>query len=303
MLGTHRGGGWRQSWTGEVHVSPHERPTLCVSIHDVAPATWSDCLHLLHAIRAVADIPLSWLVVPRYHGSTMRSLACESTLEGLLVQGHELVLHGYTHLDPGRPNGSWRARFLRTVYTEREGEFAALGAAEARRRIESGLAWFDERSWPVTGFVAPAWLMSRHVWPLLADYRFTYTTTLSRFHLLRPASSLFAPALVYASRNRIGRLVSPPLASAAAALCATTPMLRLALHPRDAHHPALVRHAQRLVERLLATHQPLTKAAFARRLVGLPSSTVPTSPQPPSASAHSRRSNEDSRSAGRPPWR
>lgn len=283
-------------------MSPNERPALCVAIHDVAPATWSDCLQLRHAIRAVADIPLSWLVVPRYHGSTMRSLACESALDGLLAQGHELVLHGYTHLDPGRPNGSLRSRFLRTVYTQREGEFAALGATEARRRIECGLAWFGERGWPVSGFVAPAWLMSPHVMPLLSDYPFTYTTTFPRFHLLRPARSLFAPALVYAARNGVGRFVSPPINSVAAALSGTAPLVRLALHPRDAHHPALVRHAQHLVERLLEARQPLTKAAFARRLAGLPSSTDPTLPQAPSASVRSRRSNEDSRNARHPPW-
>lgn len=282
---------------------PNERPALCVAIHDVAPATWSECLHLLHAVRAVADIPLSWLVVPRYHGNTMRSPACEAKLDSLLACGHELVLHGYTHLDPGRPCGSLRERFLRSVYTEREGEFAALGTAEARLRIDSALAWFDERGWPVSGFVAPAWLMAPQVLQLLADYRFAYTTTLTRFHVLRPHSALFAPSLVYAARNRFGRVVSAPLNSAAVALSGRLPLLRLALHPRDAHHPALVRHAQRLLEHLLATRQPLTKAAFASRLAGLPSSTDPTCPQSPSASGHSRHSSEDSRSARHRPWR
>lgn len=284
-------------------MSPNERPALCVAIHDVAPATWSECLHLLHAVRAVADIPLSWLVVPHYHGSTLRSRACEATLDGLLADGHELALHGYTHLDPSPANGSLRSRFLRTVYTEREGEFAVLGASEARRRIELGLAWFGERGWPVSGFVPPAWLLGPHVWPVLADYPFTYTTTFSRFHLLRPATALFAPSLVYAARNSLGRIVSPRLDDLAAALWSGAPLLRLALHPRDAHHPALVRHAQRLLERLLASRQALTKAEFARRLAGLPSSTDPTYPLSPSANDHSRHSSGDSHSARHPPWR
>lgn len=283
-------------------MSPNEPPALCVSIHDVAPATWSECMHLLHAIRAVADIPLSWLVVPQYHGSTLRSRACETTLGALQAQGHELVLHGYTHVDPCPPGGSLGSRFLRTVYTRREGEFAALGAAEARRRIELGLAWFSERGWPVCGFVAPAWLLGPQVLPLLADYPFTYTTTFTRFHLLRPASSLFAPALVYAARNGLGRVVSPRLGSMAAALSARAPLVRLALHPRDAHHPALVRHAQHLTERLLASRPALTKAEFARRLAGLPSSTAPTYPQSPSADVHTTHSDADSRNARHPPW-
>jgi uncharacterized protein len=286
-------------------VSQNERAALCVAIHDVAPATWSECLHLLHAIRAVADIPLSWLVVPRYHGSTLRSRACETTLDGLLADGHEMVLHGYTHLDQGAPGGSLGNRFLRGVYTKREGEFAALGGDEARRRIEHGLAWFGERGWPVSGFVAPAWLLGPQVWPLLAEYPFAYTTTFTRFHLLRPPGSLFSPALVYAARSGLGRVLSPRLDTLVAALSGAAPLARLALHPRDAHYPALVRHAQRLVERLLASRQALTKAEFARRLSGLPgpSSTGPTCPQTPSANVHTRRGTGDSHSARHPPWR
>lgn len=245
---------------------PNEPAVLNVAIHDVAPATWPECLHLLHAIQAVADIPISWLVVPRYHNSPRRSPAYEATLERLMAQGHELVLHGYTHLDSAPLAGSLRSRFVRTIYTEREGEFAALDAGEARRRIELGLAWFAERGWPVSGFVAPAWLLGNQAWPLLAEYAFKYTTTYLRFHVLQPPMSLLSPALVYAARNRIGRRVSPPLVALMAAASGTAPLLRLALHPRDARHPALVRHAQGLVERLLQSRQALTKAAFAVRL-------------------------------------
>ncbi|UUZ49807.1 DUF2334 domain-containing protein [Massilia sp. B-10] len=127
-----------------------------MSIHDVAPATWSDCLHLLHAVRAVADIPLSWLVVPCYHHNAMRSLACEATLEKLMGEGHELVLHGYTHVDRVPLRGIGPGRLLRTLYTQREGEFAAIGRDEARRRLTLGMRWFQERAWPVSGFVAPS---------------------------------------------------------------------------------------------------------------------------------------------------
>ena len=283
-------------------MSPNEPGALCVAIHDVAPATWSECLHLLHAVRAVADIPLTWLVVPCYHGSPMRSLSCEATLDRLLGDGHELALHGYTHLDTAPKARSLRARFLRTVYTEREGEFAALGAAEARRRIELGLAWFAERGWPVSGFVAPAWLLGQQAWPLLADYGFSYTTTFSRFHLLRPARSLLAPALVYAARNRVGRFVSPRLDALAVALSDRAPLLRVALHPRDAHYPALVRNAQRLIERLLVAREAQTKAVFARRLAGQ-STKAPTSPLAPSANVRNQHSSEDSHNARHPPSR
>lgn len=276
---------------------PNKRPALCVAIHDVAPATWTECLRLLDAVRAVADIPLSWLVVPEYHHGTLRSRACEATLERLLAQGHELVLHGYTHQDPAPMRGHGLARFLRSVYTQREGEFAAIDAGEARRRIELGLAWFAARGWPVSGFVAPAWLLGPGAWRVLPDYPFSYTTTYWRFYQLHPARAILAPALVYAARNRTGRTMSPHVAEFVAALSAKAQLARVALHPRDAHHPELMRHAQRLVAGLLASREAMTKAAFASRLTGSPTSTDPNSLRRASANAHTRGNSSDSRSS------
>lgn len=162
---------------------------LCVSVHDVAPATWNDCLRLLAAVRAVADIPLTWLVVPRYHGNSATSHGMQTRLSALLEQGHELALHGYTHFDSAPRARSWCGRFLREIYTAREGEFAALDQTEAQRRLELGLAWFGERKWPVSGFIPPAWLLSEAAWKALRAMPFTYTTTFTRFHCL-PASGL-----------------------------------------------------------------------------------------------------------------
>jgi uncharacterized protein len=286
-------------------VSPNDKLALCVAIHDVAPDTWTECLRLQQAVRAVADIPLTWLVVPRYHGSEWRSLACEAMLEKLAGQGHELVLHGYTHRDPAPVRGFGPGRWLRTAYTQREGEFAAIGRDEARRRIGLGLRWFQVRGWPVSGFVAPAWLLGPQAWLALREYPFRYTTTFTRFHLLDQPRSQLAPALVYAARNVGGRILSPPLASSVAALSAAAPLVRLALHPRDAHYPALVRHAQHLIERLLVRRTAMTKLAFANRMAGreLAVSTASSVRPGPSNGCHIPRSSWDDRSAPFPPWR
>lgn len=276
----------------------NERPVLCVSIHDVAPATWSECMHLQHALRAVADIPLSWLVVPRYHGSASESRPFERRLGELAARGHELVLHGYTHRDDA-PLGGWGNRVVRTMCTEREGEFSALDRDEARRRIELGLHWFRQRGWPVSGFVAPAWLMSAGTCAALAEYPFAYTTTWARFLLLRPRQSVLAPSLVYAARNRAGRCLSAPAAALLARLCGNTALVRLGLHPRDAHHPVLVRHAQGLVERLLDQREALTKLAFAQRLAARLTSTDPSTH--PSVPGHIQSTSGDGRDAPPPP--
>jgi predicted deacetylase len=271
---------------------------LCVSIHDVAAATWDDCQRLQVAVRAVADIPLTWLVVPCYHGSTQRSPVMEAQLGAALARGHELALHGYTHLDGAPGHGSARSRFLRTVYTQREGEFAALDTAEARRRIELGLGWFRQRDWPVYGFIPPAWLLGEQAWAALREYPFSYTTTFTRFHLLQGGRALFAPSLVYTARNGIGRGLSPLVMSAAALTLSRRPLMRLSLHPRDAHYPQLLRHAQRLLERLLDQRLALTKAACARRLTSTDPRNLRASGRwdsPPSR-------QDNSHSAGYPPW-
>lgn len=245
-------------------------PLLCVSIHDVAPSTWDDCARLAAALREVADLPLSWLVVPRYHGRLDDDAALRAGLDAALGRGDELVLHGYTHLDTAAAGQGLRQRFLRGVYTQREGEFAALGADEARRRIALGLDWFRARGWPVSGFVAPAWLMGQGAWEALGDFPFAYTTTFTRFHLLEGGKGrgaeqgVFAPSLVYAARNRSGRALSPVAAELVARWQAGAPLVRFSLHPPDVRHPRLLAHAQDLVERLLRTRRAVTKDTCAR---------------------------------------
>jgi len=349
--------------------SPDEQ-MLCVSIHDVAPATWSDCLRLVEAVRAVADIPLTWLVVPHYHFRPEQSPAMEACLNVALERGDELALHGYSHLDTEAGGGGLRARFLRNVYTRREGEFAALTEAEARRRLALGLDWFAARGWTPTGFVPPAWLLGEGAWRALRDAPFAYTTTFSHFHCLpgararRPVArpqrqqalygagdrpgyrgdasasvqggsgpvqtglgnlsgqgwgnrqfdpaqfapaqfapdkwtgatgpdlrhdtpsrdhapamdtpfthnnrrgthAILSPSLVYAARNPSGRILSPRVADATAAMLARSSLVRFSLHPPDARYPELVRHIQQVLARLLERREAVTKAEFARRV-------------------------------------
>ena len=69
---------------------------LCVSVHDVAPATWRSCQRVLAAVREVAEIPVTLLVVPAYHGQcSALAPGFESAMTDQLAQGHELALHGY----------------------------------------------------------------------------------------------------------------------------------------------------------------------------------------------------------------
>lgn len=245
---------------------PNDVRALCVSIHDVSPHTWEACRRLRDAIRSIAPIPLTLLVVPNYHrrGSTDPSWYRDA-LEECLSQGDELALHGYSHLDELPLSRSWRSFFLRRVYTSCEGEFSAVDTTEAARRIALGLDWFAERRWPVHGFVAPAWLMSPGAWQALADAPFSYTTTFRRFHFLSGGGSIPATSMVYGARNSATRWFSRAANNALRWRLSWAPLLRYGLHPADARHPMLMRHLERLLESSMANRFAMTKSSFAER--------------------------------------
>jgi predicted deacetylase len=236
---------------------------LCVSIHDVAPATWTECRTLLDAVADVADIPLTLLVVPAYHGATETVPSFDHQLERRVARGDELALHGYTHLDSGPPPRDWREAYARQVYTNGEGEFAALAAHEAVERLKLGMQWFARRGWALRGFVAPAWLLGAGGWQALRQSPLLYTTTWRQFHLLPSQQSLHAPSLVYSSRNAWGRALSRQAVNWTGLMQREAPLVRLSLHPRDVHDRKTIRHFQQLLEQLLRQRQAVTKAGFA----------------------------------------
>jgi predicted deacetylase len=250
---------------------------LAVSMHDVAPATWERCARVLAAVREVADIPVTLLVVPAYHGQCSAQPAFESLMTERLAAGDELALHGYFHCDPQSPSGlvDWVRRRVYTV----EGEFASLCEREAAERIHLGQRWFAANGWPLAGFVAPAWLLGNGAWAALrANRGLLYTTTLTRLHLLRAVESLRAPCLTYSTRaawRRLGSLAwNPTLARAAA----SRPLLRLGLHPDDAEDPSVRRSWQRCLGRLLEDRRAVTKAEFTRAWAWSPG-TKPSNPR------------------------
>lgn len=240
---------------------------LCVSIHDVAPATWRDCCTLAAAVAEVdSAIPLTLLVVPDYHGRGDGVPPWYRTwLDGRLARGDEIALHGYTHRDDVPPAESWRERWRRTVYTAGEGEFASLSSDKATEKLAAGTAWCAAHGWPVQGFVAPAWLLSAGAWDALAGFDFTYTTTLGRFHLLRARRAVRALSLVYSARAPWRRQLSRHWNGMLAAVTRNAPLVRVGLHPADAEHPELVAHMQRVLDAARRGRAGMTKAEFAAR--------------------------------------
>jgi hypothetical protein len=112
----------------------------------------------------------------------------------------------------------------------------------------------------------------------------------------RGTHAILSPSLVYAARNRSGRILSPRVADATAAMLAQSPLVRFSLHPPDARYPELVRHIQQVLERLLERREAVTKAEFARRLVRGFTNTDPTC-RPANSQDPSRSSPAAARSA------
>jgi predicted deacetylase len=239
------------------------KPSLCVVLHDVAPATLSACERVLAAIDDVGEVPLTLLAVPRYHCDPM-SAAFGRWLADRSALGDEVALHGYTHQDDGVPNG-FVDHLRRRHYTRGEGEFCDLAITEAMRRLIAGVRWFSRQGLVLRGFVAPAWLMSPGTWEALRWLDLSYTCTLRRLVLLPERRSLTSQSVVYSSSSAWRRQASLAWNAALAATLRRNPLLRLELHPHDADHAAIRRSWQHLLEAQLAERHPSTLVDVAER--------------------------------------
>ncbi|MEO7114255.1 MAG: polysaccharide deacetylase family protein [Caldimonas sp.] len=241
-----------------------EGPTICIVLHDAAPSTRSACLRTLAAVRQVAgDVPLTLLAVPRYHDEPSMP-EFEAWLGERSSRGDELALHGLTHLDAGNAE-NWRDSIRRSHYTRGEGEFWALPRGEALRRIDLGIEWFAKNGWPLSGFVAPAWLIGPGAWSAIVERPFDYTATLRELIHLPGRQATTSQSIVYSTSRGWRRSLSVAWNTAVAISERNNPVLRLELHPRDADFTGVRSSWQRILERALKTRKPATVAAFMRR--------------------------------------
>jgi predicted deacetylase len=240
---------------------------LCISIHDVAPRTLPACQRIAELVKQVdRSLALTLLVVPYYHGHDEMPAEYQQWVSERIAEGDEVALHGLTHRDESRAPRRLLERVRRQIYTAGEGEFSNLGRAEAAQRIERGRRWFADRGWPVSGFVAPAWLVSPGTWEVLRKSDFVYTTTLTRFHVLPNKLSMRAPSVVYSTRSRWRRWASRGWNDALVQCTRGMPLVRVGFHPGDADHPEVLEQALELVRRLAHEREAITKSAFARRV-------------------------------------
>jgi predicted deacetylase len=179
-------------------------------------------------------------------------------------RGDELALHGCTHLDAGKPRGTIDS-LRRSHYTRGEGEFWSLSRDEALARIDVGIDWFARNRWPLSGFVAPAWLLGADARAALLDRPFEYTATLRQLIHLPGQGAITSQSVVYSTSSGWRRRASLAWNAWVDLAERRNPVLRLELHPRDADFAPVRRSWQRILARALHRRKPATVAEFMRR--------------------------------------
>jgi len=235
---------------------------LCISIHDVAPATWPACAELLRLVDALGPAPVTLLVVPDFHhrGRIDRFPDFIRAVESRLARGDEVALHGYYHLDEVPPPASPTDWFARRVLTRGEGEFYRLKLQDGLARLERGRLLFEQLGWPVQGFVPPAWLLGKAARQALNNFDFSYTTTRTGLYRLPRWSFVWSPSLVYSVGSLWRHAMSETLNTLIRHSCPE--VLRVSMHPADVRCERALAHWEGVLTALLPHCTALTKAAF-----------------------------------------
>ncbi len=217
--------------------------SLVVSIHDVAPSNREVVEKMISELTRSGVRVTSLLVVPDYHheGLFTQDRQFVSWLRELEAQGHEIVIHGYFHERPRRQGETLRDKLITQFYTQREGEFYDLDYAEALRRITSAREKFREAGLNPRGFIAPAWLLGEESGRAVCDADLEYTTRLATVCDVRTGRSFASRSLVYSVRNGWRRATSLVWNGLLARCLATSPLLRLGIHPPDYLYPRIWR--------------------------------------------------------------
>lgn len=243
-----------------------------IGLHDVSPATWPECERLIDLVRSVrADAAVTLLVVPDLHRRAPidASPGWRDAVDRTLAGGGEIALHGLWHLDDGGRSPTLRASLARRFLTAGEAEFSALGAADARRRIDRGIEMLHRCGWQPVGFVPPAWQISAAAGSVLADFGFRYTTSLRTITALPAGARFQVPCLGFSSRSGLRRALSLRWNARQLERLRAAPALRIALHPIDARYAETIDGWRRFLEAVLRDRRAVTKSelcsALARR--------------------------------------
>ena len=247
-------------------------PSLCIVLHEVAPATWARCRRILDILATIDDFQVTLLAVPHYHGQA-RNSGFERWLRHRADRGDEIALHGYSHLG-NAPARNWTGWLSGRSQTRSNGEFARLTFDEANIRLQSGLDWLRELGLAPAGFVAPAGLLGAQAWRAVRQHPFEYTCTSRRVYLLPEQRAIRCQGQVYSASSPWRRMVSVVWNESLSWLQRRQALIRLELHPGDLH-PSLRRSWQWLAYQQTRNRRVCTLRDLTRDLRATPEATEP----------------------------
>jgi len=242
---------------------------LAVVLHDVAPANLECCRRLVDMISGLdATVPITHLLVPVFH--RRQPLAHSGELrrwvDGRIVRGDEIALHGFYHLDEGAAPRNAKEWIARRILTAGEGEFSTLTAEEARQRLREGLHELTRCGWRAAGFVPPAWQISDAARAVLGEFPFGYTSTTRYLWRLPSAIPYRVPGLGFSSRSAWRRWTSIRSNRLHVRQLRHEPFLRIALHPIDAAYPETLDAWREIIAFALRDCVAVTKEALLQRV-------------------------------------
>ncbi len=253
----------REDGGGTMHGAGADRPSfrrLLLSIHDVGPRFECEVDILLDLLtRHAAPRHIAMLVVPDHWGESPLIPGADFArrLRTWSDSGIRMFVHGWFHKDAARHPGRV-AMFKARHMTAGEGEFLGLDAQTAASRMSAGRDLIEDiTGQKVAGFVAPAWLYGDGAKAALAQSGFA----LAEDHLkvwspLSGAVLARGPVMTWASRSRARMASSLVAASMLPPLLRFMPVARVAVHPGDAHVPAIRTSIDHVLHRLCRTHLP-----------------------------------------------
>jgi predicted deacetylase len=210
-----------------------------VSVHDVAPATSAETAEWMAAL-AERGVPASLLVIPGpFKGGPPLSDDPDlvAYLHEAAGQGHEVSLHGFTHV--AGPGGTAVRRATGRVLARGAGEFWSLTEPEADDLLHKGLNVLADLDIGVVGFTPPGWLASPGTQKALAGAGFRYWTSHLAVHDLTGGPTRRMPALSHRPGGATERAGARMMTAAARTFARRRMPFRIALHPADLGRPGL----------------------------------------------------------------
>lgn len=240
--------------------------SLIVSLHDVSPHTWKECVAILAELKALGVSRTSLLVIPNHHerGHFLDYPDFCDWLKECVAAGHEVVMHGYTHRDRTQSRETLLDTLTTRYYTAGEGEFHSISREEAKTLVTKSREEFTQIGLSPGGFIAPAWLLGAEAEEALRDLGVDYTTRIGGILDLKANRFHPSQSLCWSVRAAWRRWMSLAWNAFLFHRLETSPLLRIAIHPVDLAHPQIWGQINGIITKALRSRATTVYADFIK---------------------------------------